>query len=176
MPKTIVRENETIEDALKRFKRDVVRSGTLQEARKRECYLKPSGINGNDFQKRTFGIGGDNGKGLYCWIGGGTISVYRNGVRIFEDTSTYNLVPNVPVHIAVSFSNDSIKLYIDSVLIKEHKGSFSNLFDFGKLNVGNNGSTSPISQELYSCRLYDVVLSGDDIKTNYNYEKSKNIG
>ena len=41
MPKTIVRENETIEDALKRFKRDVVRSGTLQEARKREFYLKP---------------------------------------------------------------------------------------------------------------------------------------
>ena len=44
VPKTIVRENETIEDALKRFKRDVVRSGTLQEARKREGYLKPSDI------------------------------------------------------------------------------------------------------------------------------------
>ena len=44
MPKTIVRENETIEDALKRFKRDVVRSGTLQEARKREHFLKPSDI------------------------------------------------------------------------------------------------------------------------------------
>ena len=44
MPKTIVRENETIEDTLKRFKRDVSRSGTLQEARKREHYLKPSDI------------------------------------------------------------------------------------------------------------------------------------
>lgn len=44
MPKTIVRENETIEDALKRFKRDVSRSGTLQELRKREHYLKPSDI------------------------------------------------------------------------------------------------------------------------------------
>lgn len=44
MPKTIVRENETIEDALKRFKRDVSRSGTLAEARKREHYLKPSDI------------------------------------------------------------------------------------------------------------------------------------
>ena len=38
MPKTIVRENETIEDALKRFKRDVSRSG------KREHYLKPSDV------------------------------------------------------------------------------------------------------------------------------------
>ena len=44
VPKTIVRENETIEDALKRFKRDVSRSGTLAEARKREHYLKPSDI------------------------------------------------------------------------------------------------------------------------------------
>ena len=35
MTKTVVRDNETIEDALKRFKRDVSRSGTLAEARKR---------------------------------------------------------------------------------------------------------------------------------------------
>ncbi|MFK5884085.1 MAG: 30S ribosomal protein S21 [Candidatus Izemoplasma sp.] len=42
MAKTVVRENESIEDALRRFKRDVSRSGTLQEARKREYYLKPS--------------------------------------------------------------------------------------------------------------------------------------
>ena len=44
MPKTIVRENESIEETLKRFKRDVSRSGTLQEVRKREHYLKPSDI------------------------------------------------------------------------------------------------------------------------------------
>ena len=42
MAKTVVRENESIEDALRRFKRDVSRSGTLAEARKREHYLKPS--------------------------------------------------------------------------------------------------------------------------------------
>jgi len=42
MPKTIVREKETLDDALRRFKRDVSRSGTLQEVRKREYYLKPS--------------------------------------------------------------------------------------------------------------------------------------
>ena len=42
MAKTVVRENETIEDALRRFKRDVSRSGTLAEARKREYYVKPS--------------------------------------------------------------------------------------------------------------------------------------
>lgn len=44
MSKTIVRENESIEDALKRFKRDVSRNGTLAEARKREHFLKPSDI------------------------------------------------------------------------------------------------------------------------------------
>ncbi len=42
MPKTIVREKESIEDALRRFKRHVSKSGTLQEASKREFYLKPS--------------------------------------------------------------------------------------------------------------------------------------
>ena len=42
MAKTVVKENESIEDALRRFKRDVSRSGTLAEARKREYYLKPS--------------------------------------------------------------------------------------------------------------------------------------
>lgn len=42
MPKTVVKDNESIEDALRRFKRDVSRSGTLQEARKREFYVKPS--------------------------------------------------------------------------------------------------------------------------------------
>jgi len=42
MAKTIVRENESLDDALRRFKRDVSRAGTIQEARRREFYLKPS--------------------------------------------------------------------------------------------------------------------------------------
>lgn len=37
-----VRDNESLENALKRFKRDCVRSGVLQEVRKREHYEKPS--------------------------------------------------------------------------------------------------------------------------------------
>jgi len=42
MPKTIVREKESLDDALRRFKREVSRSGTLMEVRKREYYQKPS--------------------------------------------------------------------------------------------------------------------------------------
>lgn len=41
MPKTIVRENESLDEALRRFKRQVNKAGTLQEAKKREFYLKP---------------------------------------------------------------------------------------------------------------------------------------
>lgn len=41
MPKTIIRENETLDDALRRFKRQVNKAGILQETRKREFYLKP---------------------------------------------------------------------------------------------------------------------------------------
>ncbi len=40
MPKTIVRENETLDEALRRFKRQVNKSGVLLETRKREFYLK----------------------------------------------------------------------------------------------------------------------------------------
>ena len=42
MTKTTVRKNESIEDALRRFKRNVSKSGTMQEVRKREYYDKPS--------------------------------------------------------------------------------------------------------------------------------------
>lgn len=41
MAKVIVKENEQLDDALRRFKRQVSRSGTLAEARKREYYVKP---------------------------------------------------------------------------------------------------------------------------------------
>lgn len=41
MSKTIVRDNESLDEALRRFKRQVNKAGTLAEARKREFYLKP---------------------------------------------------------------------------------------------------------------------------------------
>lgn len=40
MAKTVVRDNESIDEALRRFKKSVNRSGVLQESRKREFYLK----------------------------------------------------------------------------------------------------------------------------------------
>ena len=40
--KTVVRKNESLDDALRRFKRSVSKAGTLQESRKREFYEKPS--------------------------------------------------------------------------------------------------------------------------------------
>ena len=41
MAKVIVKENEQLDDALRRFKRQVSRNGTLAEASKREYYVKP---------------------------------------------------------------------------------------------------------------------------------------
>ena len=35
-------DNESLEDALRRFRRTVSKSGTIQEVRKREYYEKPS--------------------------------------------------------------------------------------------------------------------------------------
>ena len=42
MPKIVVREKESIEDALRRFKRNCAKAGIQQEIRKREHYEKPS--------------------------------------------------------------------------------------------------------------------------------------
>lgn len=39
---TRIRKNESLEDALRRFRRNVSKSGTLSEYRKREYYVKPS--------------------------------------------------------------------------------------------------------------------------------------
>ena len=41
MPRVVLKENEVLDDALRRFKRQVSRNGTLAEARKREFYVKP---------------------------------------------------------------------------------------------------------------------------------------
>ena len=42
MSEVRVRENESLESALKRFKRQCARAGVIQEFRKREHYEKPS--------------------------------------------------------------------------------------------------------------------------------------
>ena len=41
MSRIVVKENDGLDDALRRFKRQVSRNGTLAEARKREFYVKP---------------------------------------------------------------------------------------------------------------------------------------
>ena len=42
MAQVVVRDNETLESALKRFKRSCARDGVMSELRKREHYEKPS--------------------------------------------------------------------------------------------------------------------------------------
>jgi small subunit ribosomal protein S21 len=42
MPGVIVHEDESFESALRRFKKQVQKSGILREARKRRAYDKPS--------------------------------------------------------------------------------------------------------------------------------------
>lgn len=41
MPRVVLKDNENLDDALRRFKRSVSRNGTLAEAKKREFYVKP---------------------------------------------------------------------------------------------------------------------------------------
>ena len=42
MSEVRVKDNESLDSALRRFKRSCARSGVLAEVRKRECYEKPS--------------------------------------------------------------------------------------------------------------------------------------
>ncbi len=41
MPKVAVRDNESLDDALRRFKRSVNRAGTLAAVKKHEYHVKP---------------------------------------------------------------------------------------------------------------------------------------
>ncbi|TVY12178.1 30S ribosomal protein S21 [Candidatus Phytoplasma pini] len=41
MTKIFVAEEENIDEALRRFKRDLSKSGTIAQARKKEYYVKP---------------------------------------------------------------------------------------------------------------------------------------
>ena len=41
MTRIVLHENESLDDAMRRFKRSVSRAGTLAEVRKREFYVKP---------------------------------------------------------------------------------------------------------------------------------------
>ena len=42
MSTVIIKDNETLDSALKRFKRDCAKAGIMGEIRKREAYDKPS--------------------------------------------------------------------------------------------------------------------------------------
>lgn len=42
MPKTFFRKGETIDETLRRFKREVAKSGVLAESRRKKHYIKPS--------------------------------------------------------------------------------------------------------------------------------------
>lgn len=42
MSEVRVKENESLDNALRRFKRQCAKAGISQELRKRECYEKPS--------------------------------------------------------------------------------------------------------------------------------------
>jgi small subunit ribosomal protein S21 len=42
LTQVVRRDNESLEDALKRFKREVSKGGVLREARRRKHYEKPS--------------------------------------------------------------------------------------------------------------------------------------
>ena len=41
MPKITVRDNENLDDAMRRFKRSVAKSGNLKAVKNREFYVKP---------------------------------------------------------------------------------------------------------------------------------------
>jgi len=42
MSKVVIKDNETLDSALRRFKRDCAKAGIMGEIRKREHYDKPS--------------------------------------------------------------------------------------------------------------------------------------
>lgn len=48
-----IREDESLEQALRRFNREVLREGIIKEMRKREFYEKPSTVRKKEKQERS---------------------------------------------------------------------------------------------------------------------------
>lgn len=48
-----IRDDESLEQALRRFNREVLREGIVKEMRKREFYEKPSTVRKKEKQERT---------------------------------------------------------------------------------------------------------------------------
>lgn len=48
-----IRDDESLEQALRRFNREVLREGIIREMRKREFYEKPSTVRKKEKQERT---------------------------------------------------------------------------------------------------------------------------
>ena len=55
MSEVRVKENESLDSALRRFKRSCARSGVLAEVRKREHYEKPSAVRSRQASARKRG-------------------------------------------------------------------------------------------------------------------------
>lgn len=53
MPKVTIRDDETLEQALRRFNREILREGIIKELRKREFYEKPSLVRKRKKQERA---------------------------------------------------------------------------------------------------------------------------
>jgi small subunit ribosomal protein S21 len=52
MTKVVVREGESLDAALRRFRKDLAKSGVLRDARKHEHYEKPSERKRREWAKR----------------------------------------------------------------------------------------------------------------------------
>lgn len=52
MAKVVIRNDETLEQALRRFNREVIREGIIKELRRREFYEKPSTVRKKEKQMR----------------------------------------------------------------------------------------------------------------------------
>ncbi|MFW6110248.1 MAG: 30S ribosomal protein S21 [Patescibacteria group bacterium] len=60
MPEVKVREGESIEEALRRFNRQVRESGIMEELKKREYYQKPSEIKKKERKELEMKISREN--------------------------------------------------------------------------------------------------------------------
>lgn len=61
MTKVTVRDDETLEQALRRFNREVLREGIIKELKKREFYEKPSTVRKRKKQEQARKVYRDRG-------------------------------------------------------------------------------------------------------------------
>lgn len=140
-----------------------------------EWYSTPNNIS-NAWENRTCGISGDNGDGFFLWVAssGSDIRVcpVKNGTGLGDEVITCSLPSNEPSHFVITFGETEYNIYINKNLITSGTCN-ANAGNNCIYRLANASAGTNVNHTLYSARIYNRVLTPEEININYQFEYNK---